>query len=44
LVTQAGTALACPSGSKYARFPRALRMSLSENVPTRDVVCRHSVH
>src|ERR1700733_5312130 len=34
----------CPSGSKYARFGRPLRMSLSENVPTHDVVCRHSGH
>ena len=34
----------CPSGSKYARFVRALRMSLSENVPTRVAVCRHTGH
>src|SRR6185437_2198547 len=34
----------CPSGTKYARFARALRMSLLENVPTREAVCRRPVH
>jgi putative tRNA adenosine deaminase-associated protein len=34
----------CPSGTKYARFARALRMSLLENVPTREAVCSRPVH
>jgi putative tRNA adenosine deaminase-associated protein len=30
----------CPSGSKYARYSQALRMSPYENVPAREAVCR----